>query len=367
MAVFGCGRERETSTPSSLVHEAGYSSNSVKYPDVEMWSALRMRRLSLQPLPGIHFDASISHGYSYHSSHHQDPTIRIYGILKKDFIYYENIHGQITNVLQGLELHTGIFNEMEQKTIVNFVYYLQCLGQNGELNERTYSQPKKWMPGKGRVTIHFGCCYNYALDKKGNKPGIMRDEEVDSIPPILQSMIQRMVNWSVLPTTCVPDSCIVNIYDKGDCIPPHIDHHDFRRPFCTVSFLSECDILFGPKIEVIGPGKFSGPVAIPLPKGSVLVFKGNGADVSKHCIPSVPGKRISITFRKMDDSKLPYSFAFNPMFRETQPLMNIDTYRSRQNRLGNDGKDDDDEFLIRPKKRVQRYKSGIIVSETIYV
>ena len=29
--------------------------------------------------------------------------------------------------------------------------------------ERTYNEPKKWMRGKGRVTIQFGCCYNYAL------------------------------------------------------------------------------------------------------------------------------------------------------------------------------------------------------------
>ena len=28
---------------------------------------------------------------------------------------------------------------------------------------RTYSEPRKWMRGKGRVTIQFGCCYNYAV------------------------------------------------------------------------------------------------------------------------------------------------------------------------------------------------------------
>lgn len=28
--------------------------------------------------------------------------------------------------------------------------------------ERTYTAPQKWMRGKGRVTIQFGCCYNYA-------------------------------------------------------------------------------------------------------------------------------------------------------------------------------------------------------------
>ena len=29
--------------------------------------------------------------------------------------------------------------------------------------ERTYSDPRTWMHGKGRVTIQFGCCYNYAI------------------------------------------------------------------------------------------------------------------------------------------------------------------------------------------------------------
>lgn len=82
-------------------------------------------------------------------------------------------------------------------------------------------------------------------------------------------MIKRMVKWHILPRTCVPDSCIVNIYDEGDCIPPHIDHHDFLRPFCTVSFLTESNILFGSRLEILSPGEFSGPVSIPLPMGYV--------------------------------------------------------------------------------------------------
>lgn len=80
-------------------------------------------------------------------------------------------------------------------------------------------------------------------------------------------MIKRMVRWHILPRNCVPDSCIVNIYDGGDCIPPHIDHHDFARPFCTVSFLSECNILFGSNLKIVSPGEFAGPVSIPLPVG----------------------------------------------------------------------------------------------------
>lgn len=195
------------------------------------------------------------------------------------------------------------------------------------------------MRGKGRVTIQFGCCYNYApvsilqsylsslllhtelsalnyvlllgdnsvtktpplppkpnpqqlttflydrdvayglitdgimtklslwQDKNGNPPGILKSETVDPLPDLLKVMIRRLIRWHVMPSTCVPDSCIINIYEEGDCIPPHIDNHDFVRPFCTVSFLSECNIVFGSNLKIVGPGEFAGAIAIPLPVG----------------------------------------------------------------------------------------------------
>ncbi|KAI3803870.1 hypothetical protein L1987_32034 [Smallanthus sonchifolius] len=129
-----------------------------------------------------------------------------------------------------------------------------------------------------------------------------------------------MVRWHVLPPTCVPNSCIVNIYDEGDCIPPHIDHHDFLRSFCTISLLTQCNILFGSNLKIIGPGEFAGPFSIPLPVGSVLVLKGNDADVAKHCVPAVPAKRISITFRKMDESKIPYGYSLEPELQGLRPM-----------------------------------------------
>jgi alkylated DNA repair protein alkB family protein 5 len=173
------------------------------------------------------------------------------------------------------------------------------------------------MRGKGRATIQFGCCYNYAVDRDGNPPGIVRDTAVDPLPPLLAAMVRRLVLWRVLPRACVPDSCIVNIYDVDDCIPPHVDSHDFLRPFCTASFLADCDILFGRSLRVLGPGEFggAGSTAINLPAGSVLVLGGNGADVAKHCVPAVPAKRISITFRKMDAGKVPFGFTPHAMLQ----------------------------------------------------
>lgn len=239
---------------------------------------------------------------------------------KKDFVSYERVNGNLVNVVEGLELHTNVFNETEHEELVNFIYHLQELGRNQKLRRRTYSEPRKWMRGKGRITIQFGCCYNYATDKDGNPPGIIQDEEVDDIPQMLKMVIKRLVKWHVLPCNSVPDSCIVNIYDVGDCIPSHIDHHDFVRPFCTLSLLSECDIVFGSNLKIVGPGTFKGSISIPLPVGSVLVLNGNGADVAKHAVPSVPMRRISITFRKMDPSKVPEGFTPDPDLVGTQPL-----------------------------------------------
>lgn len=114
---------------------------------------------------------------------------------------------------------------------------------------------------------------NYVLfhknlqDKYGNPPGIIREAKVEPLPRLFKQMIERMVRWGVLPRRCIPDSCIVNIYEEGDCIPPHIDHHDFLRPFCTVSLLSNCNILFGSNLKIVAAGEFEGPAKVWLPTG----------------------------------------------------------------------------------------------------
>lgn len=52
---------------------------------------------------------------------------------KKDYICLERVNGKIVNILDGLELHTGVFSAVEQKRIVDYVYLLEEMGKNGEL------------------------------------------------------------------------------------------------------------------------------------------------------------------------------------------------------------------------------------------
>jgi len=205
------------------------------------------------------------------------------------------VRGRKCNILQGLALHLEILSPAQQRQVLAFCYALKEAGGRRQLAGRTYSAPRKWMRGKGRVTVQLGCCYNYARDPAGNPPGIIPRELVCGLPPLLHDLLDRMTAAGIFTRATRPDSCIINFYSEGDCIPPHIDHHDFSRPFVTLSLLSEQSILFGTDIAILDQGDFDAPVRLALPIGSVLVLNGNGADVAKHCIPAVSKDRISIT------------------------------------------------------------------------
>ncbi|KAG6491301.1 hypothetical protein ZIOFF_052639 [Zingiber officinale] len=103
---------------------------------------------------------------------------------KKDFQKMEKVHGRLVNILEGLGLHAGVFSPAEQKQIVDCIYVLQKKGRNGELRERTYSEPRKWSSSDNnsvRLLLQLRSGNFTALDKKGNSPGIIRDEQVDPI------------------------------------------------------------------------------------------------------------------------------------------------------------------------------------------
>ena len=221
----------------------------------------------------------------------------------ESFSLLETVKGRKLNVLQGLALHREVLSSLEQQQLLAFVRRMADHGDEGALVNRTYSAPRRWMRGKGRITVQLGCCYNYAADRQGNPPGIMPNEKVAGLPLLLEQVVDRMARRGIFNTATRPDSCIINFYQEGDCIPPHIDHHDFTRPFVTLSLVSEQSILFGPNIKILSEGEFEAPFSMALPVGSVLVLDGAGADICKHCVPGVSEDRISITFRRIDQRR----------------------------------------------------------------
>eukprot|EP00210_Caulerpa_lentillifera_P007696 g7347.t1 len=237
--------------------------------------------------------------------HLSDAQLRNMSIVERNFCFVETIQEKKSsiNILEGIQLWKNFITESEEANLLTLIYEWEKKGEDGELKGATFAAPKKWKRGKGRRTIQFGCCYNYADNRTGRSPGILDDEVVEDMPSVLCAIAERLVRWNVVPLSRRPDSAIVNIYNEGDCIPPHIDHGHFLRPFVTISLLSEAPISFGLNIKPLGPGEFKAPCRISLPPGSCLVLNGNGADKAKHCVTAVKKKRISITLRKMDPAR----------------------------------------------------------------
>ena len=88
-----------------------------------------------------------------------------------------------------------------QLELLAYVRKLSDLGDERLLVGRTYSAPRRWMRGKGRVTVQLGCCYNYATDSQGNPPGILKHERVCGLPPLLDHVIDRMVQRGIFSDT----------------------------------------------------------------------------------------------------------------------------------------------------------------------
>ena len=91
----------------------------------------------------------------------------------------------------------------------------------------------------------FGGFFDFNLARPG-KRGL-----VPPFPPILERLVDRLTSHGFLPADVRPDSCIINQYDAGDCIPPHVDHPSYHRPISTLSLLGEEAMLVGTRFRTV--------------------------------------------------------------------------------------------------------------------
>lgn len=199
------------------------------------------------------------------------------------------------DVLQGLVISHDAISDFFENELIAFVQ-TQCeRGRNGELKKPTYLRASgARSQGNQRESIMYGGFFDFNLARPG-KRGL-----VPPFPPILERLVDHLVNNNYLPSDVRPDSCIINRYDKGDCIPPHVDHSSYYRPISTLSLLGEEPMLVGSRFRTVRPCTWTPTCGktILLPRRSLLVLGGNSANIAKHCISSCSGPRISITLRK---------------------------------------------------------------------
>ena len=144
-----------------------------------------------------------------------------------------------------------------------------------------------WNTSLSRRTQHYGYVYNYS------KGGSLTS--ATAIPEWMDYLIERLSSHISQPI----NQAIINEYNPGQGIAPHIDAKTFGDTIVSISLGSKCIMEFtkdGEKIEKI------------LNRQSCIVLKGDSRNDWKHSIPArksdvINGvktnrnRRVSITFR----------------------------------------------------------------------
>eukprot|EP00956_Cyclotella_meneghiniana_P017592 scaffold28900_cov93-Cyclotella_meneghiniana.AAC.5 len=119
------------------------------------------------------------------------------------------------DLLEGLVMHKEAISEEFENELIEFVQ-AQCeKGRRGGIKKPTYLRAAgARSQGNQRESLMYGGFFDFNRARPG-KRGI-----VPPFPPILERLVDHLINNNLLPADVRPDSCIINQYDRNDCIPP---------------------------------------------------------------------------------------------------------------------------------------------------
>lgn len=216
--------------------------------------------------------------------------------VAKTFICNEMYDGKMVNVVDGLKLYEGLFDDTEVSKLVSLVNDLRFSGKRGQFQgSQTYLVARRPMKGHGREMIQLGIPVADALADGENMTGASKDINVEPIPPLFQDIIERLGSSQVM--TSKPDACVVDFFNEGDHSQPNTWPAWFGRPV-YVLFLTECEMTFGKILSSDNPGDYKGSLRLSLVPGSLLAMQGKSTDFARHALPSIRKQRILVTFTK---------------------------------------------------------------------
>ncbi|CAL0320585.1 unnamed protein product [Lupinus luteus] len=208
--------------------------------------------------------------------------------LTKGFSAKESVRGHMVNVVKGLKLYEDIFTDSELCKLTEFVNELHNAGQNGELAGETFILFNKQMKGNKRELIQLGVPIFGQVneDTKTN---------IEPIPALLERVIDHLIQWQLLPQYKRPNGCIINFFDEGEFSQPFLKPPHLDQPLSTL-LLSESTMAFGRILMSENDGNYKGQLMLSLKKGSLVVMRGNSADMARHVMCPSPNTRVSMTF-----------------------------------------------------------------------
>ncbi|KAM3373672.1 RNA demethylase ALKBH10B [Capsicum galapagoense] len=228
-------------------------------------------------------------------SNHEDCEARNAHIkMTKGFVSKEPVKGHMVNVVRGLKLYEDIFTPNEISKLNGLVNELRVAGQNGALSGETFILFNQQVKGNKREMIQlgtpiFGHVKEEALCQKSN---------IEPIPALLQGVIDHLIQWNLISESRRPNSCVINYFNEGEYSQPFVKPPHLEQPVSTL-LLSESMMAFGRALVSDSDGNYKGSFKLSLKEGSLLVMRGNSADIARHALCSSASKRVVITFFKV--------------------------------------------------------------------
>ncbi|XP_060179658.1 RNA demethylase ALKBH10B-like [Lycium barbarum] len=214
--------------------------------------------------------------------------------MTKGFVSKEPVKGHMVNVVRGLKLFEGVFTPNELSKLDDLVNELRVAGQNGELSGETFILYNQQVKGSKRELIQLGAPIfghvkeDATCQKSNNEP----------IPALLEGVIDHLIQWHLISESRRPNSCIINFFDEGEFSQPFLKPPHLEQPVSTL-VLADSMMAFGRSLVSDSEGNYKGSLMLSLKEGSLLVMRGNSADMARHAMCSAPNKRVTITFFKV--------------------------------------------------------------------
>ncbi|CAA0393365.1 unnamed protein product [Arabidopsis thaliana] len=238
--------------------------------------------------------ADTAHQIICHS--HEDCDARSCEIKPiKGFQAKEQVKGHTVNVVKGLKLYEELLKEDEISKLLDFVAELREAGINGKLAGESFILFNKQIKGNKRELIQLGVPIFGHVKADENSNDTNNSVNIEPIPPLLESVIDHFVTWRLIPEYKRPNGCVINFFEEGEYSQPFLKPPHLEQPISTL-VLSESTMAYGRILSSDNEGNFRGPLTLSLKQGSLLVMRGNSADMARHVMCPSQNKRVSITF-----------------------------------------------------------------------
>ncbi|KAL8214932.1 hypothetical protein R6Q57_004381 [Mikania cordata] len=217
--------------------------------------------------------------------------------MTKGFAAKEFVKGHMVNVVRGLKLYEDILNSHELSKLTEYVNELRVAGQNGELSGETFIKYNQQSKAIKRELIQFGApIFGQIKEEATNNKS--QDSNIEPIPAPLEGVIDHLIQLHLISENRRPNSCIINFFDEGEFSQPFLKPPHLEQPMSTI-VLSESTMAFGRTLVCDNDGNYKGPLMLSLKEGSLLVMRGNSADMARHVMCQSSTKRISVSFFKV--------------------------------------------------------------------